>query len=416
MPYYRFNETDVFYNRIKAHPKKEFFIYNSKIYLDNQSQISGAFTGSIPNVPVGHANLYEINVDRAPSPTGRTIGPSSVFPHREVADTGIIYPYITKNGSLSTFRTITTASFNEDFQYGDIVSGSYPLSASITRFLHTASLVRSGTANEINSLRTPLDYYAPISRHYLFSSSLGDKETQAINLINVPSIFYGSSIRKGSVHLKFYITGSLIGELKDENFNGELIQVGPTDSNGSGSTAGVVLYNEGFVLLTGSWSIGDATLDYVDDGSPVASSWLYYGVGANDSTGSDGHGANSRLSASYNMEFKGTQLSPVVTMLAHAPRGELNYSNNPTFLDQSQNTAFSYFSSSNAYVESANQPIKNIVKTPYNGFTGSYEPQTYISKIGIFDHNKNLIGIAKVATPVKKTEERELTFKLKLDF
>ena len=34
----------------------------------------------------------------------------------------------------------------------------------------------------------------------------------------------------------------------------------------------------------------------------------------------------------------------------------------------------------------------------------------------MFDEDKNLIAIAKVATPVKKTEDRDLTFKLKLDF
>ena len=44
-----------------------------------------------------------------------------------------------------------------------------------------------------------------------------------------------------------------------------------------------------------------------------------------------------------------------------------------------------------------------------------FKKQTYISKIGIYDENKNLIGVAKLATPVKKTEERDLTFKLKLD-
>ena len=68
------------------------------------------------------------------------------------------------------------------------------------------------------------------------------------------------------------------------------------------------------------------------------------------------------------------------------------------------------------YYESSKQTVKNTVKSPYTDPTGSYEPQTFISKIGIFDENKNLIGIAKVATPVKKTEERDLTFKLKLDF
>jgi len=35
--------------------------------------------------------------------------------------------------------------------------------------------------------------------------------------------------------------------------------------------------------------------------------------------------------------------------------------------------------------------------------------------VGIYDENKNLIGIAKVATPVRKTVERDFTFKIKLD-
>jgi hypothetical protein len=41
--------------------------------------------------------------------------------------------------------------------------------------------------------------------------------------------------------------------------------------------------------------------------------------------------------------------------------------------------------------------------------------QVFISEVGIFDEQKNLIGIAKVAKPVKKTEERDLTFKIKID-
>jgi len=428
MPYYKFEESDIFYNRLKAHPKKEFFVYNSKIYLDNQSQISGAFTDNVPNVPVGHANLYELNVDRLSASANNYgkqnfIGPTDdEFPARNIYNNGIIYPFITKDGNLSNFRTITTASFNEDYSYGDLISGSYPLSASITRQLFAASTTRTGSANKINALQTSLDYYSPLTRHYLFSSSLGDKATQAINLVSVPSIFYGSSLKKGSIDLKFYITGTLVGELKDENFNGELVQTGPEGSNGSGSVAGVALYNEGFLLLTGSWALypaewgAAAALDYLDDGSPVSSSWLYYAVGANDGVVQDVHGANSRVSASYSLDFKGTQYTPVVTMLAHARRGENNYSNNPSFLDQSAINTFTFHSSSNSYLESTNQTIKNTVKIPYNTPTGSYEPQTYISKIGIFDESKNLIGIAKVATPVKKTEDRELTFKLKMDF
>ena len=35
---------------------------------------------------------------------------------------------------------------------------------------------------------------------------------------------------------------------------------------------------------------------------------------------------------------------------------------------------------------------------------------TFISKIGVYDDDKNLIAIAKVATPVRKLETDEYTF------
>jgi hypothetical protein len=45
----------------------------------------------------------------------------------------------------------------------------------------------------------------------------------------------------------------------------------------------------------------------------------------------------------------------------------------------------------------------------------SFKRQTFITKIGIYDKEKNLIAIANMARAVKKTEDRDLTFKLKLD-
>jgi hypothetical protein len=55
------------------------------------------------------------------------------------------------------------------------------------------------------------------------------------------------------------------------------------------------------------------------------------------------------------------------------------------------------------------------VSASYTEPTASFKKITYISKIGIYDEYKNLIGIATVATPVKKEEEIDYTFKLKLD-
>ena len=261
----------------------------------------------------------------------------------------------------------------------------------------------------MNALQNTLNYNRYLSRHYAYSSSLGDKATQNLNLVSIPSIFFGSSIKKGTVDLNFYISGSSIGQLKDENQNGELIQVGPSGSVGSGSVAGVVLYNEGFLVLTGSWSLeGATTRDYLGTGSPVESSWLYYAVGAQD-----GIAAGSIPSASYAMNFQGTNPVPTVTMLAHADRGDMNFTPNPTFVEYGQNQTIN---SSSYWVLEPDLTIKNTTESPYISGSAAFEKTTYITKVGIYDEDQNLIGIATVSKPVKKTEERNLTFKLKMDF
>ena len=99
-------------------------------------------------------------------------------------------------------------------------------------------------------------------------------------------------------------------------------------------------------------------------------------------------------------------------MLAHAKYGELNHSNNPTFYSGSEN--FQIATGSYTYIETP-PTIKNIVYSQFADEIPTLKKTVYISKIGIYDKDKNLIGIAKVATPVRKTEDNDYTFKLKLD-
>ena len=98
-------------------------------------------------------------------------------------------------------------------------------------------------------------------------------------------------------------------------------------------------------------------------------------------------------------------------MMAHAEENGLNFSNNPTFLTSS----ISAITASNVYHEDAEAEIKNIVTSSYANYSASFQPVTYISKVGIYDDNKNLIAIASLANPVRKIEGRSYTFKLKLD-
>jgi len=408
MPLYKFGETDKFFNVIKTYPQTEFVVYDGRIFLNNQSEMSGALAASVPNVPAGHLNLYEMNVDRLEETTGRSIV-------QDVPDKGVIYPFVTKQGSTTAFKTISTSQYSSDFSYGDILSSSYPLSSSIEREL----FIENSTRRRISALKNTLNHYTPLSSQYQYNSSkVGlewDKGTQAINLISIPSIFYGSEIKKGSVKLQFYISGTLVAEAQDKYRNGELIQVSGSayaQTNGSGSVAGVVLYKEGFLLLTGSWDFSSITRDYINDASNKKKpSWLYYGVGAND-----GNPSSIIPSSSYSLSFKGTQEVPALTMMAHANKGELNHSNNPTYIQYEQDALITSPVTGGIQFQENELTIKNMVSSSFTEPTGSFQKETYISQVAIYDKDRNLIGVAKLATPVKKTEERDLTFKLKVDF
>ena len=381
MSYYKFTQNDVFHNRIKTHPHVNFKIYTGSVFYNNIDSGAGDHTSILKHVPSGHINLYELNIDR----------PSD----------SLIYPFVTKGGSLTSFRTVSTTSFNSDFLYGDIISGTYPLSATISR-----DYVSDTTRRKVKALKNTLNYYKHLSPSYAYSNSSRNFDSININLISIPSIFYGSNIKKGTVDLKFYVTGTLAAQAQDERRNGELIQTGPVGSPNSGSVVGLVLYNEGFLILTSSVALGPHTEIY-----PPATSdnpkWIYFAT--------TGSASSSPSSSSFDISFDGTSHISTLTMMAHAKKNELNFSNNPTYISkQSYSDVVTTGSTTKLYREHETL-IKNTVKSPYNDPTASFQKQTYISRIGIYDEDKNLIAIAKVATPVRKRETDSYTFKLKLD-
>jgi hypothetical protein len=264
----------------------------------------------------------------------------------------------------------------------------------------------------IDALRNPLNYSKRLSDDFAYSSSLGDKSTQELRLISIPSIFYGSGIQKGTVSLKLYVTGTLQGELKDSLKNGELRQV-LTSSDGvvetaSGSVAGVVMYSEGFIILTGSWPISNHSEIYIP-GEPASNPrWIDFSC-----TGSTG---DRIISSSFDMSFSGTTYIPTLTMLAQAPEGQLNHSNNTTAIEYGSRLSNVAASSSMQYSEPTAVKIKNVGSSSFTNTVPAYEKTVFINRIGIYDEDKNLIAIAKLANPVRKRNQDDFTFKLKLDF
>ena len=427
---YKFNQEDLFYNRVKTYPKKDFLIYDAKVYIDggkNAGVKNHTTTVNENNVPQGFISLYELNV-------ASNISVGTQAP----PDGTSIYPFVTKEGARTAFRSISTSVFDStsQFAYGDFIKSHYPLSSSIFRTRFAPTTTSTSTVEEENgsfvkaslnkqriiALKNTFNNYVPQSIHHAFNTSSiddhlnakvsWDKSNQEMSLIEIPSIFYGSSIRKGSVSLKFYITGTLAAELQDVNQNGELVKVSGTigSTTNSNKVAGLVLYNEGFIALTGSWDINPNFQDKYVGNDYSSPKWYNFGAGAND-----GKAAAVLTGSAFAVHFEGTNQIPTVTMFAHAKRGELNNSTNPTFIQKDQNEPSTPSTSSYHFYENSNLKIKSLEHNKY-GDSGSFDKQTYISKIGIYDDNMNLIAIAKLASPVRKTETRDLTFKLKMDF
>jgi hypothetical protein len=456
---FKFNNNDVFVNSIKSHPRVEFDIYQGISYYNNVLNHPGEFSSSIYGGAKGYISLFEENIDRSGSSGLESISDFPAFdnaviqgyPPEQIYEGAnpIIQPFIVKDGSRLGFATISTTNFNNAAP-GEVMTNRYPLTASISKEYYSATEPRAasfqasptknggptapytnGSVSHLLALKNVMNSYKKLSPYYAFYSNTepydrdlgapGDPTVRAegtaipVGLVSIPSIFYGSAIQKGTVNLKTFISGTLAAELRDINRNGELIQVGPTGSEGSGSVAGVVLYDEGFMVLTGSWKIDETHRENYTGAGLDYPRWTTF---AQTISGSNASGDASTLtvstpSSSYFLGFNGMTKTPTITMLAHAPKNELNHSNNPTFVSASGGIVFS--SGSKGYIENMNLGIKNTVSSSYNTPTGSFKKTTYISQIGIFDENQNLLGVAKLATPVKKTEDRQFTFKLKLD-
>lgn len=380
MSYYELKDNDVFINTIEAYPNYKFYIQSGSIYINDQQAVSGTYSDNILGVPEGFISLFEYNVNR------------------DVGER--IYPFVTKSGQKQKFKTISDVEFNTQFGYdGSIISSSYNMSSSISKI--TIDSTTDTDYKYLRSLKSSFNHYSFWSQRFNFSNFETPTVSNPVVLLNVPSIFYGNSLKKGEVTLNAYISGTLVGTLNDSRQNGELVQTfGPT----TGSVEGVVMYNEGIIVLTGS-----STLGTMGSGPPINQKWTSFGFGIESGETM----TLKQVSGSYSLEFDTVSQLQNMTILAKAPYGELNHSNNPTYLKYTGHEP-TYSTSSYQFIET-NREIKNVVPAAQTDIAPPFQKETYISKICIYDKNKRLVGICKLATPIRKTEVNEYLFKMKID-
>lgn len=181
----------------------------------------------------------------------------------------------------------------------------------------------------------------------LYPENYHKESVQDFCLMNIPSVLYGTEIKPGSLFVQMEDEG-LDLDFRDDGYGGLILSSSAMGI--SGTLLGSIFYQHGVVYFSG----------------------LLAGA------------------AAFTASFSGTNKVPVNFYNCQVPRGELNFTTNPSYK--------TYISSSN----------RNEISTK--------QPKTFITGIKLYDEEYNLVGYAKVSNAVLNEESTGLIFKLKLNF
>jgi hypothetical protein len=138
----------------------------------------------------------------------------------------------------------------------------------------------------------------------------------------------------------------------------------------TGSGIGLIYYQAGIVVLTASALLFDSIADF--SGSSISGT------------------ADTVRSVWTDNDFQNTTELNSTIYFCKAANSEFNYSSNQTYLSQSQ----------------------IIVK----GGIVDADPVSYVTSIGLYSPNNELLAVAKLSEPIKKDPATELIFRVRLDY
>jgi len=160
----------------------------------------------------------------------------------------------------------------------------------------------------------------------------------------------------------------------------------------SNSGVGLIYYQAGVAVLTASIFSDDPSspTTFCDFGSPAdfktsAEGGIEAALTGSSITGS-ADGLRNRLN---NLQFNNTTELNSTIYFCRANHNDFNYSSNPTYLNGSK------------------LRVKN---------NSMDSPVSYITTVGLYSADNELLAVAKLSEPIKKTPETELTLRVRLDY
>jgi len=146
------------------------------------------------------------------------------------------------------------------------------------------------------------------------------------------------------------------------------------------SGVGLIYYQAGVAVLTGS--VFAASL--MGPGVTVATGYSAIATGSTIDVM-----ANCYRNRLHNISFNNTVELNSTVYFCRASHNEFNYSNNPTYLSESQ-------------IRVKNSTTDN--------------PVSYVTTVGLYSSDNELLAVAKLSEPLKKDPSTEVTLRVRLDF
>ncbi len=228
----------------------------------------------------------------------------------------------------------------------------------------------------------------------------GGAKHRNVLFINFSRLLVKDEIKKGSFNLQYFASGtyaspSTIVTVQDTNAQNEYRVNSPAGEYGvlySGSAAvGLLYYQAGVAVL----SLATSSVSGVS-GSTAQLFGPTAGMNSSGQTITQLLTSSNITSVSdafrrrlYNVSFNNTTELNSTIYFCRANAGDFNYSSNPTYLSGS----------------------KIVTK---NATTD--EPVSYITTVGLYSTDNELLAVAKLSEPVKKTPSTELTLRVRLDY
>ena len=273
--------------------------------------------------------------------------------------------YITSQSQALVYRSI------KELYYSNYLLGDDGSPAA------TASFNNDGTIT--GSAYTP-NYYNYLSNTLLSNRYFPTGSDEAITVISIPSNLFGEYLKPGSVNIS---TGNVF--LQDDGL-GNLL-------SSSSLKVGDIIYEHGMIIITSGGITGSLN---------------GYGQ-VNYGTALYGGGSYSFINSFYNnlltCSFESTVTIYETQYKCTIRENEFNFSNNPSLLSGS-------ISISNGSGSIFPQPGSGKLN---DNVTGSYF-SPYITTVGLYNNNKELLAVAKLAQPLPISQVTDTSILINFDF